>query len=128
MGKKIVLIDDDVDFVEMNKSLLEKEGYEVLFAYDGKEGFEKVKLEMPDLVILDVMMTSADEGFQVAREIREEASLKEIPILMLSSINKTEDYNWQYGPDDRWNPVDIFVDKPVKPEVLLQKVGNLLNA
>ncbi|GAB4333005.1 MAG: hypothetical protein Kow0037_11070 [Calditrichia bacterium] len=125
MSKKIVLIDDDVDFVEINKNLLEKEGYTVEVAYDGSEGLEKVKAVKPDLVILDVMMTVADEGFNVAREIKEDENLRNVPILMLSSINKQPNYNWQFGPDDRWNPVDLFLDKPVKPADLLEKVKKL---
>ena len=126
MGKKIVLIDDDVDFVEINKNLLEKEGFEVEVAYDGEEGLKKLKSDIPDLVILDVMMNTADEGFNVARAIREDDSLKKMPILMLSSINKTEE-SWQFGPDERWNPIDIFLDKPVKPAVLLEKVQKLIS-
>ncbi len=127
MNKKIVLIDDDVDFVEINKNLLEKEGFQVSFAYNGREGLQKIQENQPDLVILDVMMDSADEGFQVAKEMRASEAFRQTPILMLSSINKTEDTNWQYGPDDRWNPVDVFVDKPVKADILLQKIRKMLN-
>ena len=105
---------------------MEKEGFEVEVAYDGEEGLKKLKSDIPDLVILDVMMNTADEGFNVARAIREDDSLKKMPILMLSSINKTEE-SWQFGPDERWNPIDIFLDKPVKPAVLLEKVKKLIS-
>ena len=125
MSKKIVLIDDDVDFVEINKTILEKEGYEVSTAYDGKAGIAKIREVNPDLVILDVMMDSADEGFNVAKEIKEDDAFKNLPILMLSSINKLDTGNWQLGPDERWNPVDLFLDKPVTPEKLMEKVRKL---
>ncbi|MCK5148904.1 response regulator [bacterium] len=128
MSHKIVLIDDDVDFVEINKTILQKAGYEVDTAYDGEEGIKKIEAFKPALVILDVMMKTADEGFHVARKIRETEATKELPILMLSSMNKMEGQEWQLGPSDKWNPIDQFVDKPVKPEVLLEKVKNLINS
>jgi len=128
MSHKIVLIDDDVDFVEINKTILEKAGYAVDTAYDGEEGLKKIEAFKPDLVVLDVMMKTADEGFHVAKAIRENEATKELPILMLSSMNKMEGQEWQLGPSDKWNPIDQFVDKPVKPEVLLDKVKKLIEA
>lgn len=128
MSHKIVLIDDDVDFVEINKTILTQAGYQVETAYEGEEGLKKIAAFKPDLVILDVMMTTADEGFVVAKKIRENQATKELPILMLSSMNKVEGQDWQLGPSDKWNPIDQFVDKPVKPEVLLEKVKKLIEA
>lgn len=128
MSHKIVLIDDDVDFVEINKTILEKAGYAVDTAYDGEEGLKKIEAFQPDLVVLDVMMKTADEGFHVAKAIRENEAFKNLPILMLSSMNSLEGQEWQLGPSDKWNPIDQFVDKPVKPEVLLAKVKKLIEA
>ncbi len=126
MAKKILIIDDDVDFVEMNKAVLTKEGFEVKEAYNGTEGLELVKSEKPDLVILDVMMSRADEGFEVAREIRKDPKTRNLPIIMLTSVNQQPDYNWKFGPDEEWNPVDEFLEKPVSHDKLLQKVNDLL--
>jgi len=85
-----------------------------------------VKSEKPDLVILDVMMSRADEGFEVAREIRKDPKTRNLPIIMLTSVNQQPDYNWKFGPDEEWNPVDEFLEKPVSHDKLLQKVNDLL--
>ncbi len=125
--KKILLIDDDVDLVLINKAHLEKAGYRVYAAYNGREGLEKMKEIHPDLVLLDVMMTSVGEGFEVARSIREDETLKSIPILMLSSVNDLHGFKLRVGPDEDWNPVNDFIDKPVDSDRLLKKVKTILN-
>ena len=88
MSKKILLIDDDSDFVNANKLLLEKNGFEVVTAFDGEEGLKKAEVENPDLIVLDVMMKTGTEGFHVAKQIREIESLKETPVIMLSGIRR----------------------------------------
>lgn len=126
MSRKIVMIDDDSDFLEIHKTILSKEGYEVLTSQDSTEGIKLIKDTMPDLVILDVMMGSADEGFNVARTLREDEKFANLPIILLSSINQTQD-GWQFGPDERWNAIDSFIDKPVKKEELIRKVKAALS-
>lgn len=122
--KKILVVDDDADFVEINKLVLEKNGYEVTVAYNGKECLEKIDLKKPDLIILDVMMTRKDEGFEVSRDLRNSEQTKNIPILMVTSINDTVPFNFE--PDETWLPVDDFIEKPVEPEQLLDKVRKML--
>ncbi|MBC7190018.1 response regulator [Candidatus Aerophobetes bacterium] len=124
--KKILLIDDDVDFVYLNKVYLEKKGYRVLTAYDGKEGLEVAKKENPDVIILDVMMTTKTEGFDVARKIKRENSLKNIPVIMLTAIRKKERLPWTFEPDEEWLPVTEFLEKPFSPEKLYEKIENIL--
>ncbi|HOT97134.1 MAG TPA: response regulator [bacterium] len=126
MSKKILLIDDDVDIVEFNRVLLTKAGYTVCTAYSGSEGLEMALDEKPDLVILDVMMSSVGEGFEVARQIRKNETIRHTPILMLTGVNREHPFNLRIGPDSEWNPVDSFIEKPVQKEVLLQKVSALL--
>lgn len=126
MKKKILLIDDDIDLIELNKALLTVMGYEVHFAFNGLEGLQKVAAISPDLVILDVMMTSPGEGFDVARKIKENEATRHIPIVMLSAVNNESGFSLRVGPDKSWNPVDAFIDKPVRKEQLLKTVRLLL--
>lgn len=122
--KNILVVDDDADFVEMNKLVLEKNGYEVSVAYNGEECLDKVRTQRPDLIILDVMMTRKDEGFDVSRNLRNSEQTKAIPILMLTSIN--DEVPYKIEPEDTWLPVDDFLEKPVKSEQLVDKVSKML--
>ncbi|MBN1541650.1 response regulator [candidate division KSB1 bacterium] len=128
MAHKILIIDDDYDLVEINRAFLSKAGFKVDCAYNGAEGLEKIKAFSPDLIILDVMMTSVGEGFEVARAIRQNEEMKQIPILMLSSVNKEVGFRLRIGPDEDWNPVNAFIDKPVDYEKLVAKVTEILNS
>ena len=127
---KILLIEDDPDMVTALRIPLEASGYEVFTASSGKEGLEKVKEVVPDLIILDVMMETTTAGFQVSLELRspdpdsEYAPYRSIPILILTAIHTTT--SLRFGPDEAYLPVDDFLDKPVDPDVLLGKVQALL--
>ena len=127
MSKKILLVDDDVDFVEMNKSFLENKGYQVVYAYNGKDALKILDQEKPDLLVLDVMMTEVGEGFEVAREVRKREAFRNTPIIMLSAVNELHGFNLTIGPDERWNPVNEFIDKPIEHQQLLAKIESLLN-
>lgn len=125
---KILIVDDDGDLVAALKIVLEGSGYEVVTAFDRAEGMENLKAQKPDLVILDVMMTTWQDGFEMAREIKKDDQFKDTPILMLSGVgDKTGmDFKSESG-DEAWLPVDAFLDKPVKSEVLLTEVEKLLS-
>ena len=85
--KRILLVDDDIDVITLLKAILTKEGYEVISAVNKKEGLEKLRNERPDLAILDVMMTTHYEGFEMAQEILNNPEFKDIPFLIQSSID-----------------------------------------
>jgi len=123
---KILLVDDDIDFVEIAKRALERDQYEVVAAYSGTEGKEAAEREMPDLIILDAMMESLTEGFHVAHELRSHPKLKSVPIIMLTAINVQGDYPWRLDKDEQWLPVDRFLDKPVEPDRLRAEVKAVL--
>ena len=123
---KILLIDDDPDFIESSKIVLASSGYEIISALNGEEGLEKIASEKPDLVVLDIMMTTEFEGFEVARKIREDMKLHDLPIIILSSIHEAKKVPYRFAPDDTWLPVDLWLDKPVDPDVLLEKVKTAL--
>ena len=123
MGK-VLLIDDDVDFVEVNKTLLEAKDHEVVCAHNGQEGREKARAEKPDVIVLDVMMEKKTSGFEVARDLRADETTKNIPIIMLTAVN--QEVPWKFGADEMWLPVDEFIEKPVKPDRLLAAVEKAL--
>jgi len=128
---KILIIDDDPDIVLAVRMNLEAQGYEVIEATSGEQGIERIKSEHPDLIILDVMMETKTEGFQMALKLRspdptsEYIDYKDIPILMLTAIHSTTPLAFE--PDIDYLPVELFVDKPIDPEDLVAKVDWLLS-
>jgi len=126
--KKILIIDDDPDITEAMKVVLESRKYQVVTAISGEEGLKAIKAKNPDLIILDVMMETGDKGFDVARALKGDKTTSKIPILMLTAIKDKMglDFKNEAG-DEKWLPVDAYLDKPMKPEALLAKVEELLN-
>jgi CheY-like chemotaxis protein len=88
--QKILIVDDDIDVINVITTILENEGFEVISAFDKKEGLKLARKEKPDMAILDVMMTTHYEGFEMAKELSEDPVLKQIPILMQTSIDVLE--------------------------------------
>jgi len=127
---KILMIDDDPDILTAIRIPLEATGHDFYTAASGEEGLEKIKTLNPDLIILDVMMETATEGFHVAQKLRsrapdaEYAAYQNIPILMLTAIHTTTPL--RFAPDEDYLPVDAFLDKSADPDVLLAKVDELL--
>jgi DNA-binding response OmpR family regulator len=127
---KILAIEDDSDMLAALRMPLEANGYEVFAAITAEEGLQKVKEIEPDLIILDVMLETTTAGFQVSLELRSPdpesayAAYRHIPILMLTAIHTTT--SLRFGPDEAYLPVDDFVDKPIDPDVLLDKVQALI--
>jgi len=127
---KILMIDDDPDIVTAIRIPLEASGYEFYEASSGREGLAKIKEVNPDLIILDVMMETATEGFQVSLRLRdpspqsEYAAYRHIPILMLTAIHTTTPL--RFKPDEDYLPVDAFLEKSADPDMLLKKVEELL--
>lgn len=132
MSKKIMIIDDDVDVVEAMKIALESVGYEIDFAHDTDDGFEKLFKFRPDLLILDVMMNTDTEGFNAAWEIRSNdkdsrfIEFKDMPILMISAVSAEKKMSFDPKKDKEFLPVSDFVEKPIAPKVLIEKVRELI--
>ena len=122
--KKVLLVDDDPDFVEVNRLVLEQSGFDVVCAYDGEEGLQKARAEAPDVVVLDVMMGSLDEGFRVSRALRGSERTKDTPLIMLTAISS--ELPLDFEADDMWLPVDVFLEKPVEPDQLVVEVTKAL--
>jgi len=124
---KILIIDDDKTFQESIRLVLESNNFEAVSAYNPEEGIDKIQNEKPDLVILDVLMPSDFEGFDVARKVREDLKLMKLPIIMLTAVHNVKKVPYRFAPDEEWLPVDYFFDKPVTPDVLLSKIREILN-
>lgn len=122
--KKVLLVDDDVDFVDMNRAVLEANGYEVIAAHDGEQCLAKVESDMPDLIVLDIMMATVSDGMFVAQQLKKDEATKAIPILCVTGVNQVPPFN--IGPDQGWLPVDVFIEKPISPQLLLEQVSKAL--
>jgi len=125
---RILIVDDDADFAAFVRSVLQNEQYTVLTAPDRTEGMEKIQADKPDLVILDVMMSTWSDGFEMARELKRNCQYEDIPILMLTGVHERTGIGFKStAGDPEWLPVDGFLDKPVEPPVLLAEVRKLLS-
>ena len=113
MPKKILAVDDERHIVRLVEVNLQRAGYEVVTAYDGKEALEKVKSETPDLVVLDVMMPYMD-GFEVLQNLKKNPNTRDIPVIMLTAKAQDADVfrGWQSG-------VDCYLMKPTPPQELI---------
>jgi two-component system alkaline phosphatase synthesis response regulator PhoP len=120
--KRILIVDDDRDVFESMKIVLESEGYGVEWATNGREAMEKAKAKKPDLIILDVMMNTDDEGFQVTYKMRQDKDLSALPIIMVTSIGSKTGFSFNKNRDEDFLPVNEFLEKPVDPKVLIDKV------
>ncbi len=126
---KILVTDDDQDIRDSLRAILEAKDYTVVTAADRDEGMEKIKAEKPDLMILDVMMVKMQDGFEMARDLKQDPEYKDIPILMLTGVKEATgiDFKSSAGDPD-WNPVDGFLEKPVDPDFLISEISRLLKA
>jgi two-component system alkaline phosphatase synthesis response regulator PhoP len=120
--KNILIVDDDRDVFESMKIVLSSEGYGVAWATNGREALEKARREKPDLIILDVMMNTDDEGFQVTYSMKQDKELSKIPIIMVTSIGSKTGFSFDKKRDEDFLPVNEFLEKPVDPKVLIDKV------
>jgi len=127
MPHKILVVDDDPDILEAINLILESQGYKVVTARDGVEGLAALKVEKPELMILDLLMPKMD-GFAVCKELQDPrwAKYKDIPILILTSVREEASrrrYELETGLE---LDVDDYVEKPVSPDTLLERVGSLI--
>jgi CheY-like chemotaxis protein len=125
--RKILIVDDDVDLSSSLRVILEHAGYEVQTGASRPEGMAKVRTERPDLIVLDVMMETWQDGFEMCRELKGDPQFKKTPILMLTSIEDVTGIEIKASVGDPvWLPADAFLDKPATPEAFLATIGNLL--
>lgn len=125
---KILIVDDDPDIRKAVQVILENQNYTVISAYNKDEGLKKAKAEKPDLFILDVMMDTMSDGFDMSRELRTMPEFKKTPIILLTGIDGKTGVNFKsaFGNTDML-PVDAYLEKPVSPHILLNMIQNLLS-
>lgn len=120
---KILFIDDDLDFSEASKIILEQAGYEAILAQDGKKGLASVKKESPDLIILDIMLPDIN-GFSVCRGLKEDPNYSSIPIILLGDIGASPDsYVKNIAKEHK---ADCYLPKPVDSKKMLEAINDLL--
>ena len=125
---KILIVDDDLDLANAMQAILESRDYTVVTASDKAGGMELVRTEKPDLLILDVIMSTWSDGFDMARELKSQSELKDVPILMLTGVRDKTGIDFKSSAGDpTWLPVEGFLDKPVESETLLAEVEKILS-
>lgn len=127
MAEKILIVDDDPDILDALTMILESQNYEVITARDGVEGLANFKAEIPDLMILDLLMPKMD-GFSVLKELQDPrwSKYKNIPILILTSVREEASRRRYELETGLQLGVDDYVEKPMPPEVLIERVGKLI--
>ncbi len=122
---KVLLIDDDPDFVAATTIVLESKPYQVITALDGDEGLKKARQEKPDVIILDVIMPTKD-GFAVCEEIKKQPDLADIPVLMLTSFAQRVGESTVSVSKGLSTEAEDYIDKPVNPNELIRRIERLL--
>jgi len=121
---RILVVDDDPDFQNATRMVLEKEGHTVISASSGNEGYQVAKAEKPDLIVLDVIMDSVLDGVSMSQQMHDDPEMHDIPILMVTSIANT-DYA-ELFPTDEYIHIRGFMSKPIQPAGLIKQVNKLL--
>jgi DNA-binding response OmpR family regulator len=119
---KIILVDDNTDYLFTMETFLQRNGFEVHTADDGQKGLDLIRKENPDIVLLDVMMESLFSGFELCKKIRTEDDLKHIPIIGISGMGDELGINYKQWPDFEYFSPDAFLDKPVDKQRLLKLI------
>jgi len=125
---KIIIIDDDVQYVDTIKTLLDSVGYDVSFSYKGQKGFELAREIKPDIILLDVMFAGSlgPNGFEVAKLLNQDLATQKIPIIMISGVKKTMGTNVPDELERQSICVESFLEKPIKPGTLLSEIEKIL--
>ncbi|MDQ7842352.1 MAG: response regulator [Armatimonadota bacterium] len=128
-GKRLLIVDDDPEFVEGIRGILEGAGYAVEAAYNPADGFVALRKGRFDLLLLDILMGRGAEGVMFARKMRKDPALRDIPVLIITGIREQIAFLFPGEPlHPHLVPVDELMEKPVEPALLLEKVAALLAA
>ena len=123
---KVLVIDDDPTFVTAITPILESRGYQLEAAYNKEDGMEKIGRFKPDLILLDIMMEKLTDGFDLCHKLKDDPEMSKIPVLAISAINKEIGMKFSPKTDGQYFQADDFMEKPVSPENLLERVEKLL--
>jgi len=129
MTKRLLMIDDDPDFVSGIKAILDKADFVVDVAYNPKDGMQALQTKQYDLLLLDIMMGRGAEGIMIARKLRKDVKLREMPVLIITGMREQIAFLFPGEPiHPRFVEIDELVEKPVEPKLLLEKVNGLIRA
>jgi DNA-binding response OmpR family regulator len=129
MTKKVLMIDDDPDFVSGIQSILTAANFEVDVAYTPKDGLQSLQTKQYDILLLDIMMGRGAEGIMIARKLRKDVKLRELPVLIITGMREQIAFLFPGEPvHPRFVEVDELVEKPIEPKMLLEKVNALIQA
>ena len=129
MTKRLLMIDDDPDFVSGIKAILDKADFVVDVAYNPKDGMQALLTKQYDLLLLDIMMGRGAEGIMIARKLRKDVKLREMPVLIMTGMREQIAFLFPGEPiHPRFVEIDELVEKPVEPKLLLEKVNGLIKA
>lgn len=125
--KKILIVDDDPDFVDATRIILEKNDYAVDVAYNRNEAMDKIQEVNPDLILLDIMMDRLDDGFTICYKLKHDPDLRNIPVFTISSITEKTGFKFNPKTDGEFFEADDYAVKPIEADDLLQRIEDLLN-
>jgi CheY-like chemotaxis protein len=127
-GPLILIIDDDVDFLDINRQILEPKGYRVVCCTDPKDAWERMTQEKPALVITDLMMNTLDSGFSLSKQIKQDPRFGDVPVIIATAVTSQVglDFRPRTPADLAAMHVDAYFDKPIPPKQLLEKIAALL--
>ena len=129
MNKKVLMIDDDPDFVSGIRSILTAANFDVDVAYTPKDGLQSLQTRQYDILLLDIMMGRGAEGIMIARKLRKDVKLRELPVLIITGMREQIAFLFPGEPvHPRFVEIDEMVEKPVEPKLLLEKVNGLIQA
>ena len=123
---RILIVDDDIDYVKSIRAILDSQEYTVDSAHNKESAMEKIKEVKPDLILLDIMMDRLDDGFTICYKLKHDSELKKIPILAISAIMEKTGFKFSPATDGEYFEADDYVEKPVKPSDLLERIEKLL--
>jgi len=119
---KIVMVDDNTDYLFTMETFLTRNGFEVETSEDGRKGLELIRKETPDIILLDVMMETLFSGFELCKQLRMDDDLKDIPIIGISGMMGELGVDYKQWPDYDYFKPDAFLDKPVDKQKLLRLI------
>ncbi|MDZ7270775.1 MAG: response regulator [candidate division KSB1 bacterium] len=123
---KILIVDDDPDYVEITRSILESKGYRVDTAHSKAEAEQKLAASRPDLIILDIIMDRMNDGFKLCYQLKHDPQTRTIPVFAISSVNQVTGFTFSPQTDGEYFEADDFAEKPIKADELLKRVEVLL--
>ena len=124
---KILIVDDDADFVDATRMILESNDFQVVTASNREEALKKINSSKPDLILLDIMMDRMDDGFTICYKLKHDPKLKHIPVFTISSITERTGFKFNPATDGEFFEADDYATKPLEPKVLISRIKALLN-